>query len=108
MLRDGLGEKRSRRRQQNRRSPDLTKAKCKRSQAMTHKQAFSKPAVYFWAPKVLIAAAGYNFSLLLRWFEWLWRALFMALWPSSSPASPKRAHRDILHGRLCLLGDRRP
>jgi hypothetical protein len=37
---------------------DLTEAKCKRSQAMTHKQAFSKPAVYSWAPKVLIAAAG--------------------------------------------------
>ncbi len=28
----------------------------------------------------LLAAAGYNFSLLLRWFEALWRALIAALW----------------------------
>ncbi len=27
----------------------------------------------------VLAAAGYNFSLLLRWFEWLLRALFFAL-----------------------------
>ena len=27
----------------------------------------------------VLAAAGYNFSLLLRWFEWLLRALLAAL-----------------------------
>jgi IS5 family transposase len=27
----------------------------------------------------VLAAAGYNFSLLWRWFEWLLRALFTAL-----------------------------
>ena len=27
----------------------------------------------------VLAAAGYNFSLLLRWLEQLWRALFAAL-----------------------------
>ena len=29
---------------------------------------------------VVLAAAGYNFSLLLRWFEELLRALFLVLW----------------------------
>jgi transposase, IS5 family len=28
----------------------------------------------------VLAAAGYNFSLLLRWLERLLRALFVALW----------------------------
>ena len=27
----------------------------------------------------VLAAAGYNFALLIRWFEALWRALFRAL-----------------------------
>jgi hypothetical protein len=35
----------------------------------------------------VLAAAGYNFSLLLRWFEWLLRALCLAL-HADAPALP--------------------
>jgi len=61
----------------------------------------------------VLAAAGYNFSLLLRWLERLLRALIVAL---TQPAAGVRlartsctrltfalnAHRDtqVLHGRL--------
>ena len=31
----------------------------------------------------VLAAAGYNFSLLIRWFEWLLRALVLILWRAS-------------------------
>jgi IS5 family transposase len=32
----------------------------------------------------VLAAAGYNFSLLLRWFEWFWRALLAVLCRTST------------------------
>jgi len=44
----------------------------------------------------VLAAAGYNFSLLLRWFRRLLRALLLI-------ASPKIALGTILHGRRNIL-----
>ncbi len=35
----------------------------------------------------VLAAAGYNFSLLLRWLAKLWRALIVALSPPSTHIS---------------------
>jgi len=34
---------------------------------------------------VVVAAAGYNFALLIRWFEALWRALFL-VFATTAPA----------------------
>ena len=48
-----------------------------------------------------LAAAGYNFSLLLRWFEELLRVCYRSSVAASHPrASPGSALRDILHERL--------
>jgi hypothetical protein len=49
----------------------------------------------------VLAAAGYNFSLLLRWFAELLRALLLILCRSrSTPTLYSPALRNILHGRL--------
>jgi DDE family transposase len=54
----------------------------------------------------VLAAAGYNFSLLLRWFRRLLRALLLILARAVlAPASPKIALGSILHGRLYRLTD---
>ena len=53
----------------------------------------------------LLAAAGYNFSLLLRWLAELLRALFSdscTAFPSRAP--PKSERREVLHGRLGMVG----
>ena len=49
----------------------------------------------------VLAAAGYNFSLLLRWFEELLRVLLLIICRSRSPRlrSASLALRNILHGR---------
>jgi hypothetical protein len=48
----------------------------------------------------VLAAAGYNFSLLLRWFEQFLRALSLILCRASwRPASSNPALRNLLHGR---------
>ncbi len=48
----------------------------------------------------VLAAAGYNFSLLLRWFEALLRALIAALWSrrpdSGNPQSTGFFTHDLL------------
>jgi transposase, IS5 family len=51
----------------------------------------------------VLAAAGYNFSLLLRWFAELLRALSLILChaPLGRPASPNTVPQNFLHGRLC-------
>src|SRR5260370_40965212 len=47
----------------------------------------------------VLAAAGYNFSLLRRWFEEFWRALLLlTLRRAFSP--PRPSPSNILHGRL--------
>jgi transposase, IS5 family len=46
----------------------------------------------------VLAAAGYNFSLLLRWFEWLWRALLAAL--GRALATPRFAAADASSAAL--------
>jgi hypothetical protein len=47
------------------------------------------------------AAAGYNFSLLLRWFRRLLCApLLILAWPSWRRLSPTARSEDILHRRL--------
>ena len=43
----------------------------------------------------VLAAAGYNFSLLLRWFEELLRALFLVL--GRAPWMPLRLTQDRKH-----------
>ncbi len=49
----------------------------------------------------VLAAAGYNFSLLLRWFRCLLRSLLLILVRAVlAPASLKTALGNILHGRL--------
>ena len=52
----------------------------------------------------MLAAAGYNFSLLLRWFEELLRVLSLilchALLAKKNPASPNPVPQNFLHGRL--------
>ena len=51
----------------------------------------------------ILAAAGYNFSLLLRWFEELLRVLLLIICRSRSPrllGSARLALGNILHGRL--------
>src|SRR5262245_26608053 len=50
----------------------------------------------------VLAAAGYNFSLLLRWFEELLPALSLILWhaPLGRLASPNPVPQNFLHGRL--------
>ena len=54
----------------------------------------------------VLAAAGYNFSLLLRWFEELLRVLLLIICRSRSPrlCSASLALRNILHGKLKLQG----
>jgi len=49
-----------------------------------------------------LAAAGYNFSLLLRWFEELLRVLLSILSrpPTPAPRPAQPLIRDILHERL--------
>jgi IS5 family transposase len=52
----------------------------------------------------VLAAAGYNFSLLLRWFEEHLRVLLLILRSGFSPLrSPKTAIENILHGRPISL-----
>ena len=47
----------------------------------------------------VLAAAGYNFSLLLRWFEELLRALLLILVLAASRSVLHRpALTDVLHG----------
>ena len=50
----------------------------------------------------VLAAAGYNFSLLLRWFEELLRVLFVDPLPRplGRPTSPNPVPQNFLHGRL--------
>ena len=54
------------------------------------------------AINAVLAAAGYNFSLLLRWFEELLRVLASFLWHAllAVPASPNPVPQNFLHGRL--------
>jgi len=49
----------------------------------------------------VLAAAGYNFSLLLRWFEEFLRVLSLILWHAllAGPASPNPVPQNVLHGR---------
>jgi len=49
----------------------------------------------------VLAAAGYNFSLLLRWFEQLLRVLSLILCHAvlATPASPNPVLQNFLHGR---------
>jgi IS5 family transposase len=47
----------------------------------------------------VLAVAGYNFSLLLRWLEELLRALSLILGrPLGHPASPNQVPQNVLHG----------
>jgi len=49
----------------------------------------------------VLAAAGYNFSLLLRWLRRLLCALIAALHPAAlNPAIPQTRRPTVLHGRL--------
>jgi len=49
----------------------------------------------------VLAAAGYNFSLLLRWLERLLRALMrMLVAAPAQPKTPKERASSVLHGRL--------
>jgi transposase, IS5 family len=49
----------------------------------------------------VLAAAGYNFALLLRWLARLLRALIRALFaPPFSPNAAKIIRHPVLHGRL--------
>ena len=49
----------------------------------------------------VLAAAGYNFSLLLRWLERLLRALIQALLAAQARfKTPKERSSAVLHGRL--------
>src|SRR5215470_12027814 len=49
----------------------------------------------------VLAAAGYNFSLLLRWLEWLLRALMRMLLTTTAPAqNANERSSSVLHGRL--------
>jgi IS5 family transposase len=49
----------------------------------------------------VLAAAGYNFSLLLRWLERFLRALMRMLLAIPAPAqTPKECSPMVLHGRL--------
>jgi len=48
----------------------------------------------------VLAAAGYDFSLLLRWFEELLRVL--SLIPLGRPASPDPVPQNFLRGRLFM------
>jgi len=50
----------------------------------------------------VLAAAGYNFSLLLRWFKELLRVLLLILAQPWRPASLKIAFGNILHSRLSV------
>ena len=52
----------------------------------------------------VLAAAGYNFSLLLRWLAGLLRALILALFAARFTASNglKITAPSILHGRLLI------
>ncbi len=56
----------------------------------------------------VLAAAGYNFSLLLRWLRRLLRALFQVLFPLL-PATqiPETRRSTVLHGRLRVNTRRR-
>jgi hypothetical protein len=55
----------------------------------------------------VLAAAGYNFSLLLRWFEELLRALSLILWHAllAAPVVGRRKARVIVYRSATL---RRP
>src|SRR5262249_35034166 len=57
----------------------------------------------------VLAAVGYNFSLLLRWFEELLRVLSLILChaPLGRPASPNPVPQNFLHGRLFSFPPRR-
>jgi transposase, IS5 family len=56
----------------------------------------------------VLAAAGYNFSLLLRWLERLLCALIRAfLAAPQEPKSPKNSQSPVLHGRLWTRAARR-
>ena len=49
----------------------------------------------------VLAAAGYNFSLLLRWLAELLRALIVAIAQTAPPLRPSdNPSARILHGRL--------
>ena len=49
----------------------------------------------------VLAAAGYNFTLLLRWLARLLRALFQALFTAVADAQPAlNPPHDVLHNRL--------
>jgi hypothetical protein len=54
----------------------------------------------------VLAAAGYNFSLLLRWFEELLRVLLLIICRSRSPRLllASLALGNILHGRPVIIG----
>ena len=53
----------------------------------------------------VLAAAGYNFSLLLRWLEPLLRALMrMLLAIQHQPKTPNERSPSVLHGRLNRAG----
>ena len=51
----------------------------------------------------VLAAAGYNISLLLRWLEWLLRALMRMLLTTTAPAqNANERSSSVLHGRLFI------
>jgi transposase, IS5 family len=59
----------------------------------------------------VLAAAGYNFRLLLRWLERLLRALIWTLLPTRAGSElPKQRSSSVLHGRPFrhYLGRRAP
>src|SRR5262249_15189197 len=57
----------------------------------------------------VLAAAGYNFSLLLRWLSRLLRVLMRTLLASQhQPKTPNQHSSSVLHGRLTNADLRRP
>src|SRR3954447_26089091 len=58
----------------------------------------------------VLAAAGYNFGLLLRWLARLLRALFQALFRARRPAGnpPKTAAQRFFTADLDVDAERRP